>query len=245
MSSVDFVMPVYHEAENIRPAVEALAKCTDAPKRLLAVYDDEDDPTVAVLQKLSARYPWVCPVHNQVGAGVVGAVVTGFQAATAENVIVTMADLSDDLSVVPAMLRLLSEEGFDVVCASRYMPGGAQLGGPWLKGQLSRWAGKSLHWLSGLPSRDATNAFRGYRRSVLERVSIESTGGFEFTLELTAKAFLMGYRITEVPATWRDRTEGASNFRLWSWIPKYLYWYGYLLSHGMRRRLRRAVKAES
>jgi hypothetical protein len=62
---------------------------------------------------------------------------------------------------------------------------------------------------------------------MVDSFTIESHGGFELNLELTVKAFLGGYRITEVPSTWRDRTAGQSRFQLWKWLPRYLYWYFY------------------
>jgi hypothetical protein len=78
-----------------------------------------------------------------------------------------------------------------------------------------------------VPTHDATNAFKIYDRAMVKSFKIESKGGFELNLELTVKAFLAGYRITEVPSTWRDRTSGQSRFRLWKWLPYYLRWYFY------------------
>jgi hypothetical protein len=135
------------------------------------------------------------------------------------------------VAIVPAMVDRIVNGGSDIVCASRYMRGGRQLGGPWLKRTLSRLAGNSLYWLGGLPVHDATNAFRAYRRDVLQAIPIESTGGFEYSLELTAKAHAAGRRITEVPSTWRDRSAGQSRFRLRAWLPKYLRWYVFALTH--------------
>ena len=60
---------------------------------------------------------------------------------------------------------------------------------------------------------------------MLGDIHIESKGGFELSLEITVKAFLAGYTITETPSTWRDRTAGTSRFRLWKWLPHYLKWY--------------------
>jgi hypothetical protein len=150
-----------------------------------------------------------------------------------------MADLSDDLAVVPRMVELIRDEGYDVVCASRYMRGGRQIGGPRLKGLLSRAAGVSLHWLASLPTHDATNAFRAYRRSILEEFPIESRAGFAYSLEILAKAHAAGRRITEVPSTWRDRSAGQSRFRLRAWLPHYLRWYLYALTHRPPWRLRK------
>lgn len=138
--------------------------------------------------------------------------------------LVTMADASDDPATIPAMCEKLAE-GYDLVCASRYMPGGRQVGGPIVKSFLSRVAGLSLHRLAGIPTHDATNSFKLYRRCLLEEIVIESRGGFEIGLELTVKSHLRGYRIAELPTTWRDRCEGTSNFKTVRWLPHYLKWY--------------------
>jgi glycosyltransferase involved in cell wall biosynthesis len=86
-------------------------------------------------------------------------------------------------------------------------------------------AGLSLHWLGGLPIHDATSNYRLYSKRLLQKVTIESTGGFELGLELTVKAYALGMRVAEVPTTWRDRTAGESRFKLWKWLPRYLHWY--------------------
>lgn len=230
---VDFVMPVFHEEDNIEASLLALTRAASFPHRILVVYDVEDDPTVPVVRALMSKVPNVQLVKNE-GRRVLGAIRTGFKSATAEIVIVTMADLSDDLSVIGELVRLIREEGYDVVCPSRYMRGGRQIGGPRVKGFLSRVAGLSLHHLIGFPTADATNAFRAYRRHVLDQIELESQGGFEYTLELTAKAWVRNMRITQVPSTWRDRTGGQSKFDLRRWLPKYLRWYLYALRHRPR-----------
>jgi hypothetical protein len=86
-------------------------------------------------------------------------------------------------------------------------------------------AGESLHFLAGLPVRDATNNFRAYSRRVIEEIPIEGQVSFALALELTLKAHWRGWRVTEVPTTWRDRTVGQSRFKLWAWLPHYLRWY--------------------
>jgi hypothetical protein len=82
-----------------------------------------------------------------------------------------------------------------------------------------------LHHLTRLPTRDPTNNFKLYRKAFLDRVTIESRGGFEVALELTVKAHAMGMRIAEVPAVWTDRTAGSSNFKLVKWLPHYFRWF--------------------
>lgn len=222
------VCPVYNEAENIERLLDELAVKVSVPMEVLIVYDREDDNTIPVVQEVAAKYPFeIRLVKNIYGSGALNAIKTGFDRSRHEAVLVVMADLSDDLTVVNEMYRLITAEGYDIVCGSRYMPGGQQIGGPLLKRTLSRLAGISLHYLTGLPTRDATNSFKMYSRRILKDVKIESSGGFEIGMELVVKTFVAGRRITELPTTWIDRVAGKSRFRMWKWLPNYLRWYFY------------------
>jgi dolichol-phosphate mannosyltransferase len=224
------VVPVFNEAANIGLFCRAVVAQLPPGYELLVCYDAPDDDTLPALAVLpaEARPARLRLIHNTLGKGVRYAIEAGMRAARAPVVLVTMADLSDDYRIVDAMVAG-AEAGAAVVCASRYMPGGRQIGGPWLKGLLSRTAGLSLHWLAGLPTRDPTNSFKAYRRDFLARTAIESTGGFSLALELTVKAHFGGERVEEIPATWRDRTAGESRFRLAAWLPQYLHWYVWAL----------------
>ena len=95
-----------------------------------------------------------------------------------------------------------------------------------------------MNFLTGIPTHDFTNAFIMYRRTVLDNIEIQSTGGFEITMEIIAKAYVLDYNITEVPTINRDRNAGKSKFALWKWIFMYLYWYFYILLHSARKRFR-------
>ena len=163
------------------------------------------------------------------------------KAARAPVVLVTMADLSDELGGVEEMIRRC-EAGAAVVCGSRYMKGGKQIGGPWFKSFLSRMAGVSLYWIAGLPTHDPTNSFKTYRTEFLRTHPIESTAGFCLGIELTAKAHFDGERVEEVPTTWRDRTAGESRFNLRKWLPMYLHWYLWALKQRIKGRPR-AIRA--
>lgn len=239
---LSIVVPVYREGEAARPVLTALAERAPRPHEILVVHDEPDDPTVAVVAALQADYPQVRAVLNRLGRGPARALRAGFAAAQGEAVLVTMADASDEIADIAVMLARL-EEGYDLVAASRYMRGGRQEGGPPVKGLLSRAAGVSLHWLVGLPTADPTSAFKMYRAAMLERLSIESDAGFEIALEITVKAHLAGFRIAEVPTTWRDRVAGQSNFKLLKWLPRYLRWYGLALRKGVGRGRARPVRA--
>lgn len=224
---IDFVLPVYNEGPNIERTIRGLFAAVPLEKRILIVYDFDEDNTLPAARRLMDEFPAIELVRNTRGRGVLNAMRSGIDASRGDIVIITMADLSDDLAVVPRMTELIRNEGYDLVCASRYMRGGRQIGGPLLKRTLSRLAGLSLHWLAGLPVHDATNSFRAYRGDVLRAMDIQSTAGFDLSLELLVKAHAAGRRVTEVPSTWRDRTGGESRFRLWKWMPHYLRWWGY------------------
>lgn len=230
------VCPVYNEAENIERLMDALQASISVPLELLIVYDHETDNTVPRVNSIARRYPFpIRLLQNQFGTGALNALKSGFRESRGEAVLVVMADLSDDFSVVDEMYRLITTAGFDIVCGSRYMPGGRQIGGPLLKKSISRLVGLSLHYLTGLPTHDVTNSFKMYKRRFLNGVKIESQGGFEIGMELVVKAFLNGAKITELPVTWLDRTAGKSRFRIWRWAPNYLGWYLYALSKWWRR----------
>ncbi len=191
------------------------------------MYDSEADPTIAQVRAQKRRLPYALRLlKNNLGPGPANALRTGFDAAAGDAVVVVMADLSDDLLLIDRMYARI-QSGDDIVCGSRYMRGGRQNGGPLLKRALSRFAGLSLFWGAGLPTRDATNAFKAYRTSLLRSLDVEGDGGFEISMEITIKAWLAGARVSELPATWTDRTAGSSKFRLWKWLPRYLRWYLY------------------
>jgi len=217
------VVPVYNEAENFPRFYESLRAQVRTPHDLIVVYDREDDTTLPVARNLARADPALRLLPNP-SPGVLGALRAGLAAAPGGAVLVTMADGSDDHRCVDRMYAMY-QDGYDIVSASRYMPGGEQRGGPLLKGWLSRTAGWSLHRFTGLPTRDPTNNFKLYRKSFLDSVNIESTGGFELALELTVKAYLAGRRIGEIPAIWTHRVAGQSNFKLLRWLPRYLRWY--------------------
>jgi dolichol-phosphate mannosyltransferase len=221
------IVPVYNEGVNFPSLWAAISSQIRSPFKVFVVYDFDEDDTIPVVQRLiAAGEAKVRLVKNQIRQGVIGAILTGFTHAGKGPVLVVMADLSDDLTQVDQMLALY-RQGYDIVVASRYMKGGRIVGGPWFKQSLSRLAGLTLHWLRNIPTHDPTNAFKLYDWEMLQALTIESRGGFELSLEITVKAFLAGYRITEIPVTWRDRAQGQSRFRLWAWMPCYLKWYLY------------------
>jgi dolichol-phosphate mannosyltransferase len=220
------VVPVYNEGNNF-PAMRTALQSIRTPFEVLIIYDFDGDNTIPAVQRVVAQGDTRFHlIKNSVRQGVVGALQTGFERVDHGPILVMMGDVSDELSQVDHMVDLY-EQGFHLVAPSRYMPGGRVIGGPLIKRNLSKWAGLTLHWLRGVPTHDATNSFKLYDAEMLRSLMLESRGGFELSLEITVKAFRRGYRITELPTTWTDRTKGKSRFRLWHWLPLYLRWYFY------------------
>ena len=224
------VVPVYNEAGNIGVWCKAARSQLPPDYEVLICYDSADDDTLPALDRLPPQdKPATIRLVPNVGQpGVRDAIATGMRAANAPVVLVTMADLSDDFSAVERMISIV-ESGAAVACASRYMSGGSQIGGPRVKAALSRIAGVSLHYLAGIPTHDPTNSFKAYSSAFCRRTRIESRAGFALAMELTVKAHFCGERVEEIPAIWRDRTRGKSRFRLLRWLPLYLRWYGWAI----------------
>jgi dolichol-phosphate mannosyltransferase len=221
---ISVVIPVYNEGEAIVACLERILRDVLLPSEILLVHDTPDDTTVPYAHKVAATDPRVRTVLNTYGRGPANAIRFGFHAAVAPVAVVTMADGCDDPRQIDELARLV-ERGVVVAAASRYMPGGQQVGGPRLKGMMSRWAGRSLHSLARVGTRDATNSFKAYDAEFVQAVGIESRTGFEIGLELTAKAARLRLPVAELPTIWLDRMLGESRFDLGRFLPGYLRWY--------------------
>lgn len=230
---IQLLVPVYNEGENVLELYSGLVQDEVPFDSLRFIYDFDEDTTLPFIEKLQSGDPRVSAVKNTLGPGVINALRSGFAGAADGPVIVLMGDNSDRLDIIPQMLELW-RGGATIVSPSRYMKGGEQHGGGFVKSGLSRLAGRSLKLL-GFPTADPTNNFKLYDGAWLREQTIESEGGFEVALELCTRAFGQRRRIAELPTVWRDRTMGESRFRLFKWLPHYLRWYFVCLGLLMRR----------
>jgi dolichol-phosphate mannosyltransferase len=221
---VSIVIPAYNEGEAIVPALDRIFEAVQLDSEILLVVDFPEDTTVRAVARYAQTHPHLRVVVNEFGPGPANAIRCGIEAAAAGTVVVTMADGCDDPRQIDDLTRLV-ERGVVVAAASRYMPGGQQVGGPLLKAFLSRTAGRSLHVFARIGTRDATNSFKAFNRDFVRLVGIDSRHGFEIGLELTAKARRLRLPVAEIPTIWLDRQAGMSNFKLAQWIPSYLRWY--------------------
>jgi glycosyltransferase involved in cell wall biosynthesis len=229
---VTVVIPAHEEGEAIVPCLDRIFAAVSWSCEVAVVVDSPDDSTVPVLADYAKSQQQLRTLVNTYGRGPANAIRFGFDHATAPVVVVTMADGSDDPEQIEPLCRLV-ERGVVVAAASRYAPGGQQVGGPFLKGLMSKTAGRSLYTFARVGTRDSTNSFKAYDRNFVQDVGIDSRSGFEIGLELTVKAKRLGLPIAELPTIWLERDTGVSSFKVWAWVPKYLYWY----RHAFGRRL--------
>jgi glycosyltransferase involved in cell wall biosynthesis len=220
---ISIIVPAHNEEENIVELVERAEQSLKVDHELVVVNDHSQDKTCDLVNGLLARYPALRLVHNVKPAGFANAIVTGLKNAKGGAVVPMMGDLSDDPGTVNLMAAKI-EQGYDVVCGSRYMEGGRRIGGSKLKGLLSFLAGWSLRCILGLDTRDVTNPFKMYRKEVIDSLKIESRS-FEISIELVLKAARAGFRITEVPTVFKERTRGKSSFSVLKLVPAYLRFY--------------------
>ena len=222
--AVSVVIPAYQEGEAIIPVLDRMFDAIELQCEVLVVVDFEEDSTVPVLEAYAENEPRLVTLINTYGRGPAYAIRYGIDHARHTAVVVTMSDGSDDPRQIDDLARLI-DRGDVVAAASRYSPGGQQVGGPLVKGMLSRTAGLSLNRLGRVGTHDATNSFKAYSTDFIREVGIDSQTGFEIGLELTAKARRLRRPVAEIATIWLDRTAGDSNFDLKAWIPKYLRWY--------------------
>ncbi len=220
------VIPAYNEVSGIQSTLSLLSNLKDVSLEVIVVVDSNTDSTIDAVAKATSK-----PVSTKVlvqtyGGGPANAIRYGIDAAVSECVIVTMADGSDDVRVIPDLINLVAR-GVSIACASRYMSGGQQIGGPRFKKFLSRTAGKILFTFAGVGTHDATNSYKAYSKSFISSVGIESRTGFEIGIELVSKARRHRLPVAEIPTIWLDRTIGTSRFQLTKFVPKYLRWFFY------------------
>jgi dolichol-phosphate mannosyltransferase len=221
---VSVVVPAYNEGEHVLGVLDRLFESVHLPCEVLVVVDSEDDTTIPITEEYSVKEPRLKTLINTYGRGPANAIRYGIDHATAPVTVVTMADGCDDARQIDELVRLV-ERGVAVAAASRYMPGGQQVGGPVMKSAMSRLAGRSLKVFAHVGTRDATNSFKAYNTEFVREVGIESRDGFEIGIELTAKAKRMRRAVAEIPTIWLDRQAGVSNFKVAKWVPSYLRWY--------------------
>jgi dolichol-phosphate mannosyltransferase len=231
---LDIVIPVYNEGHGIRGVLESLFTHVRTPFRVLICYDRDEDDTLPAIAPLQAAGRPIVLVKNR-GRGAHGAVVTGFADSEAPAVLVFPADDDYNAPRLDAMVAKF-KEGCDVVCASRFIPGGRMVGCPPLKAAIVRGSAWALFHLARVPTHDPSNGFRLFSRRLLRAVPLESTEGFTYSIELLLKCQRLGWRVGEVPVEWHERKTGQSRFQVLRWLPDYFDWFAYAFGTTYLRR---------
>jgi hypothetical protein len=227
--SIALIIPIYHEQDNVVNLLDKIQLQIKIPINIYFIYDDDNDPSIPVINNKKNEYNFTIKlIKNKYNQGALNAIKTGLENFVEQACIIIMADGSDDLTSINGMYGLFCQ-GFHIVCGSRYMRNGSQIGGQIIKKLMSYFAGISLYHLTTLPTHDATNSFKLYSKEIINTIKIESKGGFEIGIEILVKSHFLNYAITEVPTNWKDRYQGNSKFKLIQWLPSYLKWYFYIL----------------
>ncbi|WP_395739474.1 glycosyltransferase family 2 protein [Prosthecobacter sp.] len=194
---------------------------------IIAVDDGSTDDTWALLQQLQASVPELRPVQNTGRHGFGCAVIKGFDSMTGDAVVVMMADESDDARDVVRYWKLLNE-GWDCVFGSRFMKGGGVIDYPWLKLRINRLANFFIRLVFRFKLNDTTNAFKAYRRTVIEGCRPLLAPHFNLTVELPLKAIVRGYAWTSMPITWRNRRTGVAKLKIREMGSRYFFIVAYV-----------------
>ena len=215
-NQIDILIPVFNENETIIETLKNIFSTVKCNYRILICYDYEEDPTIKIIKKNFTDNSKIVFIKN-FSRGFNNALISGFKNSTARAVLIYMADDHVNQNTINLCYEKFIE-GYEVVCPSRFIKGGTMIGNPFLKGLLTRFASFFLFNFTSFPIKDATNSFRLFKKELIDKVNIESNKGFTLSLELTAKAHRLNYKIIEIPTTWVERGKGKSRFRLISFI---------------------------
>jgi dolichol-phosphate mannosyltransferase len=212
-AGVWLVIPTYNEAANVEAIVSAALEKLPPDRRLLVVDDSSPDGTGQIAERLAAGRDEVAVLHRPVKRGLGPAYVAGFREALAggaELIAHMDADFSHDPADLPRLLEAAAHA--DLVLGSRYVEGGGVTDWGPRRRAISRWGSAYARAALGVPIRDLTGGFKVFRRPVLEAINLGSLAslGYAFQVETTFRTILAGFKVVEVPITFRDRRVGQS-----------------------------------
>lgn len=214
--TLSVLIPAYNEEENIGKAIEAMAAALRAegiPFELLVVNDNSTDGTLAVVEGMRPEYPEIHVVSNLPPGGLGRAVRCGVHHYTGDVLAVVMADLSDHPKDVVRCYRVI-EKGYDCAFGSRFVRGSKVTEYPFVKLIANRLGNFLIRTMFFTSHNDLTNAFKVYRRHVIDDIAPLHAAHFNITIEMSLSALIRHYRIALIPIDWSGRTWGQSNLKL-------------------------------
>ena len=224
------VIPARDEEESLPSTVEDIVTTFNAagvPHEVVVVDDGSRDRTWAVLQDLKAKFPTLAPVQNTGQNGFGRAVVRGLDAARGDAVVIMMADASDSPRDAVHYWQLLND-GYDCAFGSRFVDGGEVVDYPRLKLFVNRIANALVRVGFNIPLNDTTNAFKAYRRSVIDGCRPFLAPHFNLTVELPLKAIVRGFSFAVIPISWRNRKFGVAKLKIKEMGSRYFFICAYV-----------------
>jgi len=239
------VIPARDEEESLQETVRAIhqtLQAADIAHEILVVDDGSSDGTWKVLQQLKEKeIPILRPFRNEGEHGFGRAIVYGLDRMAGDAVVIMMADASDDARDAVKYWHLLNDEGYECVFGSRFVKGGKVFDYPKVKLLINRLANFFVKILFAISLNDTTNAFKAYRRSVIEGCRPLIAPHFNLTVEIPLKAIVRGYSWVVIPITWRNRKYGFAKLKIKEMGSRYLFiclyvWLEKYFSRGDYRR---------
>jgi dolichol-phosphate mannosyltransferase len=230
LETLSVVIPARDEAGCIASTVEHLhleLTLHGIRHEIVVVDDGSTDATPAILQATAARIPALVPVRSPGPHGFGRAIQRGLDTFTGDAVVIMMADESDDCRDVVRYWKVL-QEGHDCVFGSRFMKGGGVIDYPRVKYLVNRLANWFVRVLFGIGLNDTTNAFKAYRREVIDGCRPFLSPHFNITVELPLKALVRGYSWTVIPITWRNRRTGVAKLKIREMGSRYFFIVAYV-----------------
>jgi dolichol-phosphate mannosyltransferase len=235
---LSILIPAHDEAESIGATVTALANTLMAeriPHEILVIDDASSDGTAAIVDEVSTRNPSVRCVRSHLPRGFGHAVRAGLDHYTGDAVAIFMADSSDSPADLVRYHKVLMD-GFDCAFGSRFVKGGQTVGYPLPKLVINRVANVAIRVMFRHGYNDTTNAFKAYRREVIDNIRPLLSNHFNLTVEMPLKAVTRGHTFQVVPITWTNRREGVSKLRLQEMGSRYVFIVLYVfLEHHLSR----------
>lgn len=225
LSLLSVVIPARDEEGCICSTVEHLhleLRLRNIPHEIIVVDDGSSDRTWQLLSDLRGRLPELNPVRNEGQHGFGRAIIRGLDHIKGDAAVIMMADESDDCRDVARYWDELGK-GWDCVFGSRFMKGGGVIDYPKFKLMVNRMANYFLKTLFAIRLNDTTNAFKAYRREVIEGCRPLISPHFNLTVELPLKAIVRGFSWTVIPITWRNRRTGVPKLKLTEMGSRYLF----------------------
>jgi dolichol-phosphate mannosyltransferase len=225
------LIPAHNEADSLPRTLRSLSRVLTGEGisfEILVVNDHSSDTTSDVLVSLHKEIPELRWVANEKPNGFGYALQTGLENYLGDAVCIVMADASDDPADVVKYYRAL-EGGSDCVFGSRFIPGSRVVDYPAHKLLINRLANQFIETLFGLRYNDVTNAFKCYRRHVIDGIMPIFSCHFNLTVEMPLKAIVRGYTYAVVPINWYNRTEGFSKLKIKEMGSRYLFIVLYVL----------------